>query len=25
VVDNLYDIALPHEELTPADSEAPIF
>jgi RecB family exonuclease len=25
VVDNLYDIALPHEELTPADSEALIF
>jgi hypothetical protein len=25
VADNLYDIALPHEELTPADSEAPIF
>ena len=25
VVDNLYDIALPHEELTPADSEAPVF
>ena len=25
VGDNLYDIVPPHEELTPADSEAPVF
>ncbi|MDZ4848406.1 MAG: PD-(D/E)XK nuclease family protein [Pirellulaceae bacterium] len=25
VADNLYEIALPHEELTPVDSDAPIF